>query len=189
MLLKLSVCKGLKLYIDGTEVKEQYLELSQGKHLVRLEQDHPLYKRDWIKALLNPFSFFGSAFFRSEHTLYKSYNSQAAVWEGEIELHRDAKLSADLKLCHFDGNFLQEYWDIDIKAKDLTLLSGKKVAPHWVFRRRWIILRVFPCLVMGLVFWAVGISLRKTLVIPLVYSALVLIRGICLFRNKPILRQ
>lgn len=187
MVLKLSCCNGLEIYIDGIKVQCRDLELPSGKHLIRVEQDNPLYKRYWIKALLNPFCFWGFAFFKSEHTLHKAYNSQAAVWEGEIELHRDARLSADLRLSQLNGNYLKEYWSIEIQGKDLKSVSGRRVEPSSLFRKRWIALRLIPCFITAIFLWIVGLTLRNTLLIPFIYTLLVIIRGIFLFRNKAII--
>ena len=187
MTLQLYSSKGLKITVDGIEVKETKAELSQGMHRIRIEQEHPLYKRLWPKILFHPFRFFGYAFFKTEGMFHKAYNSQAAVWEGEFEAPKDAEFSAVLKLCRLNGNYLQEYWDIEVQCKGLKILSGKRIAPSRLFYRRWILSRLFPCSVMVLVFWTVGISSKQSLVVPFVYSALAIAHGICLFRNQPLL--
>ena len=187
MTLQLYSSKGLKITVDGIEVKETKAELSQGMHRIRIEQEHPLYKRLWPKILFHPFRFFGYAFFKTEGMFHKAYNSQAVVWEGEFEAPKDAELSAVLKRCRLNDNFLEEYWDIEVQAKGLKYLSGKRVAPSSLFRKRWLLARLLPCLTMALVFWTVGIFSQQALVVPFVYSALAIAHGIFLFRNRPLL--
>ena len=187
MTLQLYYSKEFRITIDGIETKNTKVKLSQGTHRIRIEQDHPLYKRLWPKLLFHPFRFLGYAFFKTESVFHKAYNSQAAVWEGEFEASTDAELSAVLKLCRLNDNYLQEYWEIEVQSKGLKILSGKRMAPSSLFRKRWLLARLLPCLITALVFWTVGVFLKKALVIPFVYSALAIAHGIYLFRNKPLL--
>ncbi|MBQ9544957.1 MAG: hypothetical protein IJV00_07515 [Clostridia bacterium] len=176
------------LYIDGKE-QNGSVELDAGTHRYRAAEKSELLCAKWWTQLLNPVKFFGFCFFRDDFYYLRTFNSQAAALEFDARALEDTgRLELELNVAHGQGGYTETFHSLTVKKSSGLYISSLAASlPDPRVRRRWIALRLIPPTIICLAFFAIGLIQKKSLVIPFIYLAALVIHTVVIFKNKPIL--
>lgn len=188
MLLELNINPNINVYIDGNLITQTSVEISPGKHKIRCEQTHIIYRKYWWLLLFNPILFLQLAFFKRKLCTHNAYNSEAAVIEFDCNiLFKKPKLWVYLGRHGKDMDYNSQYSVLFIDYKGLQIENFLKLPPKKSFKTKWIVIHITPPIILSFVFIFVGFFCNKHLLLPIIYVFLTIINTIFVIRNKSVL--
>ena len=159
------------------------LSLPEGKHRIRLTEEHRLLRPKWWLRTFVPFRFFGHAFLKDRLGEPSPGDSFASI-EFDLPVSTDSHAELELVLhTYAESTGREKHYFSCEKAHGISpeRFSAPELPPMFAFR--YLFEKLLPIAVMLIAFTAVSIFFDAPIWLPIVYAALGVIRMFYLFKR------